>query len=96
MVQNLRAAAMPMTAPLPDGRVTALTDRIAEVLREHCPGTYEACRCECGEPTNGDDEWAAHVAEQIKAELQLTEEWAGRLGVTDHHRWVSAWTEMEK
>jgi len=51
MVQNLRAAAMPMTAPLPDGRATALTDRIAEMLREHHPlatcSPHDPIYCSC-------------------------------------------------
>jgi hypothetical protein len=51
--------------------VSVLTDRIAEVLR--------ATPLDMGPFLGGKgrvpDEWAAHVAERVAAELHLTEEW---------------------
>jgi len=67
--------------------MTALTDRIAEVLIEHGNWGFNGWAddqmqqlCDCGYLfTGGLQEHAAHVAEQIETALHLTEETANRL-----------------
>lgn len=58
-------------------------------------------RCTCGVPVKlPSDAWyAKHMGEVLAVEVDkalggLTREMAGRLGVTDHGRWVSGWTEV--
>jgi len=76
-----------------DQKMTALTDRIAEVLREHVSAqtaNWETkLRCECGQ---GDFttklEYAAHVAEQIEAALRLTEEKHAGWSVQADGKWT--------
>jgi hypothetical protein len=80
--------------------MSALTDRIAEVLREHASmdaGTW----CRCGQAFDRRDArgQAEHVAERIEAEL-FTEETCicdeTTPPVGTYRRWVSAWTEVDQ
>jgi len=63
--------------------VSALTDRIAEVLVSHLmypDGRSGYAVCTCGLAMLTVTEHTAHVAEQIEAALGLTEEKQHRLG----------------
>jgi hypothetical protein len=86
--------------------VSVLSDRIAEVLREHwwfASRDGEAgCNCNWRDGVDmAREQWAAHVAERVEAELQLTEETRSQAtyqpddpwATTSQRRWVSAWSE---
>lgn len=91
--------------------MSALTDRIAEVQRAHQPEYLadkygnDVCSRGCGWRAgigSNNPDWAAHVAEQIEAELGFTEDQyttqeIGVSPVTLHHwrRWISPWTEKK-
>lgn len=93
--------------------MSALTDQIAAVLRQHqwwfvgnlgVPGMPDSkdYKCSCGWAAGGGigvgEDPYVHVAEQITAELGLTEEtiagWADG-DVMERHRWVTAWQEVQ-
>lgn len=81
--------------------MSALTDRITEVLLEPLREMNSYCDPVSNEYINV---LAAHVAEQIEAELQLTEEHLitgtvvrsdGQYADLRKSRWVSAWSEVK-
>ncbi|KPG13753.1 hypothetical protein AN911_00655 [Mycobacteroides immunogenum] len=68
---------------------------MAEVLSEHRVAYLDQFICTgCKESFENVGEATAHQSTEIdKALGGLEREMAGRLGVTDHGRWVSGWTE---
>jgi hypothetical protein len=57
--------------------MSELTDRIAATQLQHFP-EYIGGTCLCGREIANATDWAAHVAEVVVAELNLTEEWSIR------------------
>ena len=79
--------------------MSAVTDRIAEVLREHWPvphGYYWRCSYPCQWKQGDEDDHSAHVAELVSEALGLTEEpgWIRTVDGEVQHAvvgWMSKW-----
>jgi hypothetical protein len=88
--------------------MSALSDRIAEVLQVHMPNALfpSGVQCSCNlRVVLAPVEYAAHVAERIVEALDLTEETGPMLtnhfegtnhgGIVPGRRWVSRWTAVQ-